>query len=100
MRGFDGELSLSAERGWLIRNDIGWQLDASGTQAYLGIDYGSVGGPSADQLLGKRLAGSVVGLRGRIKGLSYDLFAGAPLSKPIGFRTARVTSGFNLNYSF
>jgi hemolysin activation/secretion protein len=100
VRGFDGESSLSAERGWLLRNDIGWQFDSAGTQAYLGIDHGGVGGPSADLLLGKHLAGAVIGLRGRVKDLNYDLFAGGPLSRPAGFKTASVTAGFNFNWSF
>jgi hemolysin activation/secretion protein len=34
------------------------------------------------------------------KGLNYDLFVGAPIHKPEGFRTAGTTAGFNLNYSF
>jgi hemolysin activation/secretion protein len=41
-----------------------------------------------------------VGVRGACNGLSYDFFVGAPVAKPQGFRTARLASGFNLNYSF
>ncbi|MDK4700156.1 ShlB/FhaC/HecB family hemolysin secretion/activation protein [Kingella negevensis] len=26
VRGFDGELSLSAERGWYWHNDLSWQF--------------------------------------------------------------------------
>ena len=100
VRGFDGETSLQADRGWLIRNDIGLALGASGAELYAGIDYGTVGGYKARTLLGRQLAGGVLGLRGEVKGLSYDLFVGAPIHKPEGYRTARVTSGFNLNYRF
>lgn len=100
VRGFDGETSLMADRGWLVRNDIGWALGASGAELYVGIDYGTVGGTKARNLLGRQLAGGVLGLRGEAKGLSYDLFVGAPIHKPEGYRTARVTSGFNLNYRF
>ena len=56
-----------------------------------------VGGQSADLLTGHRLAGGVVGLRGAWKQFSYDLFAGKPLSRPEGFRTANTTTGFNLS---
>lgn len=104
VRGFDGETSLMAERGWLLRNDIGWAIPSasgqSGAELYAGIDYGHVGGPSTRQLLGNHLAGAVIGVRGAFKGLNYDLFIGAPIRKPEGYQTAKVTGGFNLNYSF
>lgn len=100
VRGFDGENLLSAERGWLIRNDFAMALGASGQEAYLGIDYGHVGGRSAETLAGRHLAGAVLGLRGAYRGVSYDLFVGKPIDKPVHFRTAGTTSGFNLNCSF
>lgn len=100
VRGFDGETSLMAERGWLIRNDVGWGIGQSGAELYTGLDYGHVGGPSTKYLLGNHLAGAVVGVRGAWKNLSYDVFVGAPVWKPEGYRTARVTAGFNLNVSF
>ncbi|TWD86384.1 hemolysin activation/secretion protein [Variovorax beijingensis] len=100
VRGFDGETSLMGERGWLIRNDIGWAMGQSGAELYVGADYGHVGGRSTAGLLGRNLAGAVVGVRGQWGKLSYDFFAGAPIRKPEGYRTARVTLGFNLNASF
>ncbi|WP_422085937.1 ShlB/FhaC/HecB family hemolysin secretion/activation protein [Variovorax sp.] len=100
VRGFDGETSLLGERGWLIRNDIGWAMGQSGAELYVGADYGHVGGRSTVDLLGRSLAGAVVGVRGQWSKLSYDFFVGAPISKPEGYRTAKVTLGFNLNASF
>ena len=100
VRGFDGEASLMAERGWLSRNDLGWAVGQSGAELYTGIDYGHVSGPSVQLLPGNHLAGAVVGVRGAFKGLNYDVFIGAPVWKPERYRTARYTSGFNLNYSF
>lgn len=100
VRGFDGETSLLGERGWLIRNDIGWAVGQSGAELYVGADYGHVGGRSTVDLLGRSLAGAVVGVRGQWTKLSYDFFVGAPISKPEGYRTAKVTLGFNLNASF
>jgi len=100
VRGFDGESVLMAERGWLIRNELGLALGESGQEFYIGVDHGEVGGPSADLLIGKRLTGAVLGLRGSFKDLTYDVFAGGPLSKPEGFRTAQTTAGFNLSLSF
>lgn len=100
VRGFDGESSLSAERGWLIRNEVSAALGDSGQEIYLGLDHGEVSGPSSEFLVGKRLTGMVIGLRGSVKSLQYELFAGAPVRKPEFYRTASTTVGFNLNYSF
>lgn len=100
VRGFDGESLLSAERGWLVRNDLAIALGGSGQEAYLGVDYGRVSGPSAEYLAGKQLAGAVVGLRGNYSGLAYDFFVGKPIDKPEHFRTASTTTGFNLSWSF
>jgi len=97
VRGFDGESVLMAERGWLIRNDLGLPIDGSDFEFYLGIDHGRVGGPSSDLLVGKRLTGAVIGLRGQYKAVSCDLLAGRPLAKPDGFQTDRHTFGFNLS---
>ncbi len=106
VRGFDGESSLSAERGWFVRNELGWALGASGTESYIGVDYGQVRGPSADLLVGRHLAGMAVGLRGSVGSgarwgsASYDVFVGKPLSRPAYFRTQSVTAGFNVTVSF
>ncbi|MDH6590521.1 hemolysin activation/secretion protein [Variovorax sp. TBS-050B] len=100
VRGFDGETSLMGERGWLMRNDIGWPMGQSGAELYVGADYGRVGGRSTAGLLGNELAGAVIGVRGQWTKLSYDFFVGAPIRKPEGYRTADVTLGFNLNASF
>lgn len=100
VRGFDGELSLSADRGWYWRNDLAWRTPLPTQELYLGVDYGEVGGDSADWLVGKHLAGGVIGLRGSLWQVGYDLFAGVPLSKPAGFRTDPATFGFNLNWNY
>lgn len=100
VRGFDGDMMLSADRGWTLRNDIGLVLGSSGQELYLGLDYGEVGGQSSQYLIGTRLAGMAIGLRGNVLGGAYDIFVGQPLKKPDGFRTANTTAGFNLNWSY
>ncbi len=100
VRGFDGESTLIGDRGWLVRNDLGWALGNSGQELYVGIDHGQVGGRSAAQLVGRRLSGAVLGLRGSYQKASWDVFVGTPLSKPDGFQTSNTTAGFNLNWSF
>ncbi|MFC3627490.1 ShlB/FhaC/HecB family hemolysin secretion/activation protein [Vogesella amnigena] len=100
VRGFDGESSLIAERGWLWRNELGLALGQSGQELYLGLDHGEIGGASRDMQLGTRLTGAVVGLHGGYRGLSYDLFAGVPVKKPDGFHTSGVTTGFQASWTW
>jgi len=100
VRGFDGESSLSAERGWLLRNDLAWTVPGSQQQLYLALDHGAVSGPSAALLRGTSLTGAAIGWRGQFGRTSTDFFAGRPVSKPEAFRTASVATGFNLNLEF
>jgi hemolysin activation/secretion protein len=100
VRGFDGELILQAERGWLVRNELALALGQSNQELYAGIDAGQVSGPSAQYLIGERLAGAVIGLRGAFWKVNYDAFIATPLNRPEGFRTAAVTGGFSINLAF
>ena len=100
VRGFDGEVTLLAENGWFVRNELSAALGASGQELYVGADYGQVGGPSAALLTGRRLAGAVAGLRGAIGRVSYEFFGATPISKPDRFHTAPLAAGFNLMWSF
>lgn len=99
VRGFDGESSLSAERGWLVRNEISTAINDT-HQFFAALDHGQVGGPSAQQLLGRRLTGMALGVRGGQARLRYEAFAGWPLSKPDGFRTADTTFGMSASAQF
>lgn len=99
-RGFDGETSLSAERGWVLRNDVGIAVPSLGAEFYLAVDGGHVGGRTAELLVGHHLVGGAIGVRGAFKSLSYDLFIGSPIDKPDGYVTADRAGGFSLNWSF
>jgi len=99
VRGFDGEMSLTGERGWLLRNEVGVPL-GGGVEAYVAVDHGCVAGPSTARLLGDRLTGTALGLRGGTRHINWDAFVGSPLSKPRGFQTAYTTFGMNLGVSF
>lgn len=100
VRGFDGESVLSADRGWLLRNDLGWQPGQWGQELYLGVDYGQVSGPSSAGLLGTRLSGAALGVRGGYRQFAYDVFAGTPIERPDGFETASTSAGFSMSLSF
>jgi hemolysin activation/secretion protein len=99
VRGFDGEQTLAAENGWLIQNELSVPV-AKDREVYLGVDYGKVSGPSAVWLAGKSLAGAVLGLRGELGDLHYDLFTGCPLYKPEELQTANPVFGFQLTYQY
>ncbi|MEJ2803781.1 ShlB/FhaC/HecB family hemolysin secretion/activation protein [Comamonadaceae bacterium PP-2] len=100
VRGFDGESSLSADRGWLLRNEVAWALGGSGQQIYLGLDWGRVDGQAAHRLTGHELAGTAIGLRGGWRRWQYDVFVGRPLHRPAGFKTARHTASFSTQLVF
>lgn len=100
VRGYDGESVLSAERGWVWRNDLSFAVADGGQEIYAGLDTGQVGGPTSELLVGTRLTGAVLGLRGAIHKLNYDLFIATPVNKPENFKTSGTTTGFSLSLSF
>lgn len=108
VRGFDGQMTLAAEDGWTLRNDLSFNLDAltglPGQQLYTGIDVGRVGGPSAAYLSGRTLVGAVAGMRGRLSipyvNASYDLSAGWPLKKPESLKTASTVFAMAVMFEF
>lgn len=99
MRGFDGESSLLAERGWYGRNEIRIPLDTT-TEAFVALDSGRVSGPSARHLVGQSLTGTALGLRGAWRNLSYELLLATPVKQPEHFRTAKLNLAFNMMCSF
>jgi hemolysin activation/secretion protein len=98
VRGFNGDKQLSADRGWLVRNELSWQF--KGREIYLAYDHGEVGGPAAAWLQGRRLSGATLGSRGRLLGIDYEIFLSKPLHYPTHFRTPSSTGGFSLGYHF
>ncbi|QKI75477.1 ShlB/FhaC/HecB family hemolysin secretion/activation protein [Achromobacter xylosoxidans] len=108
VRGFDGQMTLAAEDGWTLRNDLSLNLGNLGQQLYTGLDAGRVGGPSAEYLASRTLVGAVAGLRGRIAipgaanavNASYDLSAGWPLKKPDNLKTQSTVFAATLMFEF
>ncbi|KPQ25753.1 MAG: Hemolysin activation/secretion protein [Halomonas sp. HL-48] len=100
VRGFD-DAGLSADRGWLTRNEIEMPLGESSQALYVGLDYGRVGGQSSDWLLGKALGGVALGMRGNLlRFVNYDVFVATPIHKPAGLGTDSHDIGFSLNLAF
>lgn len=107
VRGFDGQMTLAAEDGWSLRNDLSLSLASlgiPGQQLYAGLDVGRVGGPSAQYLSGRTLVGAAVGLRGTLSmpylNASYDFSAGWPLHKPESLKTASTVFAAALMFEF
>lgn len=99
VRGFDGEYTLSAEKGWYLRNELETAVPGTNQSAYIGLDYGKVMGANEVNLIGTELSGTAIGMRGIVfKGAYYDVFASWPLNKPQGFNTNDPAVGFSLNY--
>ncbi|MDM8358604.1 ShlB/FhaC/HecB family hemolysin secretion/activation protein [Pandoraea communis] len=103
VRGFTGDQTLSAERGFFLRNELHVPIGVSAHAVYAGVDYGRVFGPSARFLPGTRLAGAVIGLRGQTGAYggpwgnaSYDIFISRPLSHPSRFPTNAAVAGISL----
>ncbi|WP_218124392.1 ShlB/FhaC/HecB family hemolysin secretion/activation protein [Franzmannia pantelleriensis] len=100
VRGFN-DTGLSADRGWLVRNELEIPLGGSGQALYAGLDYGRVGGPSSEWLLGKELGGVALGLRGNLLHfVNYDVFVAAPVIQPDGFRSDSHDLGFSVHIAF
>lgn len=102
VRGFDGETTLTAEKGFYWRNDLSYAYLPT-HQVYVGYDYGRVSGESKEELLGQSLSGAAVGIKGSLKiggNLNYDLFAAKPIVKPANYPTHKTAYGFSLNYAF
>lgn len=100
VRGFDGESTLAGDRGWTVRNDLSIRLGQSRHAVYLGADYGAVAGQSSEGLIGKYLGGGALGLKGSIKGMSYDVSVAKPLIKPSGFSGNGGVINARLNWAF
>ncbi len=98
IRGFDGEQSLSAEKGYYWRNELETPLGNSGQAAYAAFDTGYLYGPNVANLAGDHLSGAALGVRGGKWGFNYDLFAGWAVTKPEHYRTAVPAFGFSLSY--
>ncbi|WP_407412026.1 ShlB/FhaC/HecB family hemolysin secretion/activation protein [Acinetobacter sp.] len=102
VRGFDGDLTLSADRGYYWRNDLAMAIFPS-HQFYMALDAGHVDGQAAEWLVGKTLVGGAMGLRGQFKvggTFHYDMFMGKPLKKPTNFQNFDLNYGFSASYSF
>lgn len=102
VRGFDGEVTLMADRGWFYQNTLSWHYKPT-HQFYAALDAGRISGPHAKYNVGTTLVGAGIGIRGQFSDygrLNYDIFAGTPIYKPKNFNTSKKNLNVSLTYSF
>lgn len=104
VRGYDGRQNLCGDRGLLLRNDLIHPL-TGGVSAYIGLDYGRVGGRSAQDLPERSMSGYIIGLRGQHRMLQgeqiqYEAFVGQHMAKPSFIQNTSTNTGISLSLSF
>ncbi|MGM7760127.1 ShlB/FhaC/HecB family hemolysin secretion/activation protein [Yersinia enterocolitica] len=100
VRGFTTGNALVGPQGWFLKNDIAWINQRLANQLYLGLDYGEVSDKGGQFLLGDRLVGAVIGVRGYYRRLGYDFNISTPFDKPAHFNTDPIVLGFMLNWQY
>ncbi|MFC5473540.1 ShlB/FhaC/HecB family hemolysin secretion/activation protein [Paraherbaspirillum soli] len=103
VRGFDGNSVLLADSGFYLRNELAMPaklIAGVDTQLYAGLDLGRVWGPNQVNLIGNKLAGAAIGVRGKWQALQLDASLGTPLYQPAGFKTHHVNPYVALTYGF
>ncbi|EKN3726163.1 ShlB/FhaC/HecB family hemolysin secretion/activation protein [Yersinia enterocolitica] len=100
VRGFTTGNALVGPQGWFLKNDIAWINQRLANQLYLGLDYGEVSDKGGQFLLGDRLVGAVIGVRGYYRRLGYDFNISTPFDKPAHFNADPIVLGFMLNWQY
>lgn len=102
VRGFDGDQTLAAAKGWYWRNTLSLPVGHWPFVFYAGMDAGRVSGPGTEYIPGNTaLSGGFFGLRGAFRDhLSWDAFAGKALHGRALLDNTRPPIGFQLVYSY
>lgn len=101
VRGFSGNRVIAGSKGWVSRNELGWNIQDNRYTLYTAVDVGQVGRDNGNDE-GKRptLVGSTIGLKGQRKAFHYDFFVAKPITKPKGFKVPKYLIGANVSYRF
>jgi len=99
VRGFQNSNGIYGNKGFFIQNTLNLVTGHMGMIPYAGIDYGQIIGklPSQD-LSGKKIMGGVIGLKGGVKALEYDISLSSPFLYPNDLDIDRYKFNFNFSY--
>ncbi|QCD45677.1 ShlB/FhaC/HecB family hemolysin secretion/activation protein [Campylobacter mucosalis] len=97
VRGFDGQMSLSGQKGFYLRNTLAYRYYGL-NEIYTALDLGAVYSVASEFKSDNKLIGTGVGIRGKVGSFSYDLLAFKPLKKPEFFTTKSKAINFTLSY--
>ncbi|QLO38356.1 ShlB/FhaC/HecB family hemolysin secretion/activation protein [Klebsiella sp. RHBSTW-00484] len=99
VRGFQNSNGIYGNKGFYIQNTLNLVTGCMGMIPYAGIDYGQIIGklPSQD-LSGKKIMGGVIGLKGGVKALEYDISLSSPFLYPNDLDIDRYKFNFNFSY--
>lgn len=100
VRGFNQRSAVVGPRGWYFKNDVAWSPPISGIQMYVGMDYGEMNEKGHQLLLGDRLMGAVVGIRGNYNPFSYDFNISTPILKPAKSHADPLVFGFTVSWQY
>lgn len=108
VRGFNGNRTLSGDRGWILQNELSVPIGQSPMMAYLAVDAGAVYMKNSthesnimagNYLPANNLLGSALGFRGQVQGFNFDLFVGLPITQPKHFGPEKeLATGFSIGY--
>jgi hemolysin activation/secretion protein len=99
VRGYNGETTVSGERGWVLKNDFTIIREDGPNTMYLGLDYGRVGGVITQPDV-KWLGGGVIGWRGNLGRLSYDFSVAWPIRQAREIQDDIYITQFAFNWQF
>lgn len=103
IRGFDGEMSLSGQKGFYLQNTLAYEYYKN-HQIYMAFDGGAVFSSNSDYNEDNELLGIGFGIRGNVDtvygGLNYDLLLSRPIKKPKFFQSKIPIINFTISYQF
>lgn len=100
VRGFSGNQVIAGTKGWVGRNELGWNIQEKRYTLYTALDVGKVSRDNIDGDKIPTLVGGTLGLKGEIQSFNYDFFVAKAFSRPKGFKVPKYLIGANVSYRF
>lgn len=99
VRGFENSGGIDGNNGYFVQNTLNLLTGYKNSIAYIGMDYGQITGKGSSQDVGgKKIMGGVMGLKGGIKAVEYDVSLSSPLLYPDHLNVDKYRFNFNAAY--